>query len=174
MTIKENLLTVNPFSRSGRTLFGVRYIVMHWVANPKTSAQMNRNFFENRKLGKTGYGSAHYIIDPTEVIRCIPENEVAYHVGAEHYMPWAIQHISNYPNSWTLGIELCHEDWEGNFHPDTMIQAIELVGELCEKYKLTKDNIIRHYDVTGKDCPHLFVQHPEEFEAFKNLISIGG
>ena len=27
-------------------------------------------------------------------------------------------------------------------------------------------SVIRHYDVTGKECPRYFVQHPEAWEAF--------
>lgn len=61
--IIEKLLTPNKYSRPQKKLIGVRGIVVHWVANPKISALANRNFFENRKFGKTNYGSAHYIID---------------------------------------------------------------------------------------------------------------
>lgn len=149
----------------------MRYVVVHWVANPKTSAQANRNFFENRKEGKTGYGSAHYIIDPKETLRCIPEDEIAYHVGAELYPPWAVQHIGTYPNAWTIGIELCHEDWEGSFQYDVLAQAVDLTRDLLERHKLTKQNIIRHYDVTGKNCPKYFVEHEEEFEKFKDAVT---
>ena len=49
MEIKENYLTPNPFSRPGTPLNGVKGIVLHWVANPKTTAIQNRNYFEALK-----------------------------------------------------------------------------------------------------------------------------
>ena len=81
MTIKQQLLTPNEWSRSQRRIKEVLGIVMHWTANPRANAEQNRNYFETRKNGKDGYGSAHYIIgqDGT-IIQCIPLEEVAYHV----------------------------------------------------------------------------------------------
>jgi N-acetylmuramoyl-L-alanine amidase CwlA len=49
MEIKQNLLTKNQFSRPGTLLKGVRGVVLHWVANPKSTAEGNRNYFENLK-----------------------------------------------------------------------------------------------------------------------------
>lgn len=43
------LLTVNEYSRPGITLVQVNGIVIHYTANPGTSAQDNRNYFENLK-----------------------------------------------------------------------------------------------------------------------------
>ena len=61
MDIQKAYLTPNKYSRPQRPLQSVNGVVIHWVANPKTSAMMNRNYFENRKYGKTNFGSAHYI-----------------------------------------------------------------------------------------------------------------
>jgi N-acetylmuramoyl-L-alanine amidase CwlA len=35
--------------------------------------------------------------------------------------------------------------------------TVRLVTDLMLKYKLTKDQVVRHYDITGKDCPKMFV-----------------
>jgi N-acetylmuramoyl-L-alanine amidase len=35
-----------------------------------------------------------------------------------------------------------------------------------ETYRLDTDQIIRHYDVTGKECPRFFVQNPDAWENF--------
>jgi N-acetylmuramoyl-L-alanine amidase len=93
MERQEKLLTVNPYSRSGQPLSGgVKGIVIHWVANPKTTAENNRNYFEGLKnLGHkkdVRYAGAHFIIGlEGELIQCIPENEIAYHVGANKESP---------------------------------------------------------------------------------------
>lgn len=33
------------------------------------------------------------------------------------------------------------------------------------------DNVIRHYDVTGKDCPKYFVEHEDAWNAFKEDVA---
>jgi N-acetylmuramoyl-L-alanine amidase len=167
MTISEKLLTVNPYSRPGKPLIGVKGIVIHWVANPGTTALANRNYFEGLKNQAALYASAHFIIGLRgEVIQCLLENETAYHVGAARYLDIALKNLSSYPNNCTLGIELCHTNWEGEFTPETLKAAKELILELCERYNLGKNNIYRHYDITGKECPRYFVLHSDQWINF--------
>ena len=42
----------------------------------------------------------------------------------------------------------------------------EITAWLCGEYGLTTEDVIRHYDVTGKDCPKYYVEHPEAWERF--------
>jgi N-acetylmuramoyl-L-alanine amidase len=172
MKIQEKLLTINKFSRPGVPLQTVKGIVVHWVANPKTTALQNRNYFESLKHNLEGrYAGAHFIIGlEGEVIQCLLENEMGYHVGAAKYTPRALTELSAYPNDCTLGIELCHINWDGEFTPETLKAAKRLILELCGRYKLGKDNIYRHYDITGKECPRYFVTHKDQWVNFlKNL-----
>jgi N-acetylmuramoyl-L-alanine amidase len=140
MKISENYLTPNPFSRPGKPLTAVKGIVIHWTGNPGTSAIANRNYFESLKSQSAGsehYASAHFIIGlKGEVIQCLLENEIGYHVGAVKYSDIALQKLSSYPNNCTLGIELCHIDAAGQFTGETLQSARELVLELCERYSL--------------------------------------
>ena len=183
MNIIENHLTVNQFSRPGYKIPIVKGIIMHWVANPMTSAKANRDFFENRKDGKSGYGSAHYIIGlDGEIIECIPDSEVAYHVGTDKKDPESGKIYTNWcrtiagksvPNWCFLGIELTHLNWEGSFSEATLIAASELVSKLLKKHKLTVDCIGTHQMVVGwKDCPRLWVNDPDLFEHWKRGIAI--
>lgn len=163
----ELLLTPNPFSRPTALMRDVRGIVLHWVAHPGSNARATRAYFESRKDGKLGFGSAHYAIDPTEVVRMVPENEMAYHSGAWKYTDYALAKFTSYPNAHSIGIELHHIDWDGRFHADTLSQLRLLLRDLCLRYSLlaTKD-ICRHHDITGKDCPRWWVTHPEEMHEF--------
>ena len=43
---------------------------------------------------------------------------------------------------------------------------------LCEKYGLTQENVIRHYDVTGKICPKYFVEHEDAWKQFKGDVGV--
>ena len=38
---------------------------------------------------------------------------------------------------------------------------------LMGRYDLTADDVIRHYDVTGKDCPKYFVENSNAWSDFK-------
>jgi N-acetylmuramoyl-L-alanine amidase len=183
VNIEQKLLTKNQFSRPGSSLTGVHGIVLHWVANPKTTALNNRNYFENLKgqpyetnldRKKARFASAHFIIGiQGEIIQCLPENEVAYHVGASRYTALALKNLGTYPNNCTLGIELCHEDWTGVFRPETLATARELVADLSRRYALELKDIYRHFDITGKECPLYFVKHEEEWDYFiKSLEQI--
>ncbi len=155
MDIIEKLLTINPFSRPGIKLKSVKNIVLHWIGNAGSSALGNRNYFESLK-NKGIYASSHYIIGLNgEIIKCIPENEMAYHAGN-----WNM-------NCNSIGIENCHSDWGGKFNDNTYNALIELIADICKRYGLNQNCIIRHYDVTGKVCPKYYVEHQDAFEQLK-------
>lgn len=156
----EKFLTINKYSRPGKKLNSVSKIVIHWIGNANTSALANRNYFENLK-NKHIYASSQFIIGLNgEVVQCMPESEVAYHAG---------NLTMNY-NS--IGIEICHPDWSGKFNEVTYNALIELLTELCRKYNLSADKIIRHYDVTGKMCPRYYVEHNDEFLEIRKKVAI--
>jgi N-acetylmuramoyl-L-alanine amidase CwlA len=48
---------------------------------------------------------------------------------------------------------------------------VELVAFLCGKFNLTMDNVIRHYDVTGKNCPKYYVENPDAWIQMKSDIA---
>jgi len=166
------LLTPNQFSRPGIKIKGIKGIVIHWVANTNTSAEANRLFFENRKNGKSNYGSAQYIIDLNgDVIQCIPDNEAAYHAGAKIYKPEVKEKLFNNPNFYTLGIECTHVKDSGEMSVVTHNSLTQLTLELCKQYKINPlVYLFRHYDITGKICHKWFVDNPVEWEKFKNKI----
>lgn len=167
MRIKQDLLTINPFSRPGKKLLSVRKIVIHWVANPGTTAKQNQHFFDKRQLSQDGYGSAHYICDDTVILQCVPDNEIAYHVGASKYTEYG-KSISSYPNARTIGIEFCHPDWTGRPSYATYKHLVELCKKLCSEYDLNPmEDITTHNAITGKDCPKYYIANPDEFKKFK-------
>lgn len=156
--IQEAFLTPNPYSRPQIKIKEIKYIVIHWVGNAGTSAMANRNYFESLKTKKI-YASSHYIIGlQGEIIECIPEDEVAYH--------------AKQANSYSIGIENCHPDWEGKFNTKTYESLIQLCAILCERYKLDPMVALkRHYDITGKQCPKYYIQNEEEWQTLKKDVS---
>ena len=47
---------------------------------------------------------------------------------------------------------------------------VKLTAFLCDKYDLTADDVIRHYDVTGKNCPKYFVENEAAWQIFKEDV----
>ena len=140
MKITEMFLTPNKYSRPQIKLERVTKIAVHYVGNPNTSAAANRSYFENQKNGGK-YVSSHFIVGlDGEIIQCIPLDEWSY--------------CTNQANGYSISIECCHPDSSGKFTDATEKALAELCAYLCKKFGLDPMNdIIRHYDVTGRQCP---------------------
>lgn len=161
--IQEALIGPNEYSRPGTELTDVHGVVIHYTANPGTSAMANRNYFNNlkrinkRKQDKT-YASSHFVIGiEGEIVQCVPLDEIAY--------------ASNDRNSDTVSIECCHKRKNGKFTRETYSSLVKLTAYLCCKYGLTEKNVIRHYDVTGKICPKYFVDHEDVWREFLSDVA---
>ena len=136
------LLDVNEYSRPGTTLKQVNGIVIHYTANPGSSAMANRDYFEGLKDAHTTKASSHFIVGlEGEVVQCIPTTEIAY--------------ASNDRNGDTISIECCHPDDTGAFNTVTYQSMVQLTAWLCNRFGLTSQDVIRHYDVTGKSVRNI-------------------
>ena len=154
--VEKDYLTVNPYSRPGDALEKINGVVIHYVGNPGTTAHANRNYFESLASGlENTYASSHFIVGlEGEVIQCVPLTEISY--------------ASNTRNGDTVSIEVCHPDETGEFSPVTYDRTVELTAWLCREFRLDpSQDVIRHYDVTGKECPRYYVEHPEAWDAFR-------
>lgn len=165
LNIEQKLLTPNKYSRPQIPLKRVTKIAVHYVGNPNTSAIANRNYFESQKTAGR-YVSSHFIIGlQGEIIQCIPLDEISY--------------CTNKANVYSVSIECCHPDSTGKFTDATEQSLAELCAYLLEKFGLWTGDIIRHYDVTGKQCPLYWsptkYQSAEvanaRFEAFKSKVA---
>ena len=157
--LNVQLLTVNEYSRPGIPLEEVNGIVIHYTANPGTSAQDNRDYFEGLKDSHATKASSHFIIGlEGEIVQCIPCSEWSY--------------ASNERNGDTISIECCIPDESGKFTEQTYDSLVELVSWLCFRYGLTDEDLLRHYDITGKNCPKYYVEHTDEWESFLEDIKI--
>ena len=76
-----------------------------------------------------------------------------------------ISYCSNTRNYDTIAIEVCHADDTGQFSPDTLASVERLTAWLCVQFDLDTDQVIRHYDVSGKICPKYYVEHQEAWTA---------
>lgn len=167
-------------NRPKRKLKELKGIVIHWTANVNKGANASAHYryFNNAYRG----ASCHYVVDDKQVIRLIPDDEVAWHVGDSVKMtnlPIRAKYVpkGDNPNNYFIGVEMCV-----NVDADpkqVLNNTAILVTQLMVKYNLSRDQVIRHYDLTGKDCPKMFVPEvingvrlEHSWIAFKNMLPI--
>lgn len=152
--ISVQLLDMNDYSRPGTEADPITGIVIHYTANPGSTAQQNRDYFNGLQDGHGTSVSSHFVVGlDGEIVQCVPTWEIAY--------------ASNERNHDTISIECCHPDETGKFTDATYISMVKLTAFLCAKYELNADAVIRHYDVTGKNCPKYFVENEDAWALFK-------
>lgn len=150
--IDQQIIKVDGDSCRGVYLEGVQNIVIHYVGNPGSTAQQNRDYYANPSSDV----SSHFVIGLKEIIQCIPLHEKSS--------------ASNHRNKDTISIEVCHPDESGKFTDETYDSLVKLTVWLCEVCGLDSNDVIRHYDITGKQCPLYFVTHQDAWEQFKKDV----
>ena len=149
----------NYDARSSRT---VNYICYHYTGNYEDSAAGNANYF----MGANRDASAHYFVDDNNIWQSVDANDIAWHCG-------------NYTrNSDSIGIEMCCTAGNYRIGEKALTNSVALGVELCKYFNITASMvdtyIIRHYDVTGKNCPAQFAgSNNADWQAFKNRIKEG-
>ncbi len=147
--IDQQIIKVDGGSRRGVMLEGVRNIVIHYVGNPGSTAQQNRDYYASR----SSEVSSHFVIGlKGEIIQCIPLHEKSS--------------ASNHRNKDTISIEVCHPDESGKFTDAAYQSLVKLTAWLLDVSNLDCNDVIRHYDITGKQCPLYFVTHEDAWKQF--------
>ena len=124
----------------------------------QSGAIANINYFENLATTHDTKVSSHFVVGlDGEVVQCIPTSEMSY--------------ATNSRNVDTLSIECWHPDETGKFNEATYDSAVKLSAWLCVRFGLTSENVIRHYDVTGKNCPKYYVENPDAWIQMKSDIA---
>lgn len=129
----------------------VSFLVYHYVG-ATGGAQANARYYHN--TGNIS-ASAHYFVDHgpgAEVWSSVPEGDTAWHCGRSDgkYKHPACR------NANSIGIEMCcHKRADGTWYieEETLASAAELGRDIMARYGIPIENVVRHYDVTGKLCP---------------------
>lgn len=170
------ILKTNYADRSNyggyRSVSKIKYIVIHYTANDGDTDESNARFFKtpNRKA------SAHYFVDDDSVTISVPDTYIAWSVGGNRYSDYKSTGGATYykicTNTNSINIELCdtQKNGENDVSEKTLENAIELIRTLMKKYNVPINNVIRHFDTTGKKCPSYFVDNTK-WNDFKTRIS---
>lgn len=163
VTIKTNLANKKNYGGT-RNVNNIKYIVIHYTANDGDTDENNGKYFHNNVVG----ASAHYFVDDDSITQSVPDNYVAWHCGAKTYKHKKCR------NDNSIGIEICDDVKNGVVYPSakTIQNVVELTEHLMNKYSIPKENIIRHYDVTGKLCPAYWVDDFKWKSEFWNKLGM--
>ena len=151
--IDKQIIHLHTTARTGTELDGVKNIVIHYVGNPNTTAQNNRDYFDKDSTEV----SSHFLVGlEGEIIQCLPL--------------WEKSAASNWRNNDSISIEVCHPDETGKFNDKTYDAVIKLTSWLLKELGLDESAVIRHYDITEKLCPLYYVENGDAWEQLKKDI----
>lgn len=150
----------------------IKYIAVHYTAgstSKKGTAMNTRNVFLKREA------SADFVVDDETVVQISPD--------LKNYYCWSVGDKKNpyskggklygkATNKNTISIEMCstlmngwgasaanHDGW---YISDKVVDnTVKLVKYLMTTYNVPKENVVRHYDISGKICPGVIGWNPE-------------
>lgn len=142
----------------------IDYLVIHYTANNGDTAQNNADYFARESAS----ASAHYFVDENEVWQSVRDADIAWHCGTQgtYFHPYC-------RNTNSIGIELCSRMQNGKYYfkPETVENAVALTRMLMVTYGIKPACVVRHYDVTHKNCPAPFVENAAQWQAFKAKLT---
>ena len=133
------------------------WIIFHFVG-AAGQAWGNANYFYSTYRG----ASAHYFVDPNNIVQVVPDTTPAWHIGDGSRTRRGTNNGyagAGATNNNAIGIELCQDTstgsnvWHWDFHPETLKKAEWLIKQKQKQYNIPDSRVIRHYDATTKMCP---------------------
>ena len=160
MSIPFKEARAENFRAASRGPSDIRYLVIHFTANDGDSAKNNADYFAREAPG----ASAHFFVDEREIWQSVQEKDIAWHCGTRgmYFHPYC-------RNTNSLGVELCSRKRGEKYYftPETVKNAQQFVRSLMKRYGIPTENVVRHYDVTHKNCPAPFVEDAGAWQRFK-------
>ncbi len=139
---------------AGRQGNRIRKIAIHYTGT-EASAHNNLLYFLRSSAG----ASAHYFIDKDGTLhQSVSEGDTAWHAGH-----WGT-------NLCSVGIEVVSGG--ADFIEAQINTLASLVAEIRSRCGISADNVIRHYDVTGKLCPAPYVNEDKWATLHARIVRI--
>lgn len=174
-SILENIAYIpcNTKNHGGtRSAAAIKYLVYHYTGNDGDRDTNNAQYYQNYVVES----SAHYFVDDDSVTQSVRDTEIAWAVGGKKW--------SDCPqtgggklhgfvtNTNSISIEMCDTSRDGQLMATeaTLANAIALGHMLMERYHIPFENVVRHFDVTGKHCPAYFMDEAR-WAAFKARLA---
>ena len=145
----------------------IKYIAVHYTAGGSSkagSAMATRNVFLKRDA------SADFVVDDDTIVQINPDlrNYYTWNCGdKKNIYTGGGKLYGKATNRNTIGIEICsnlksgtsasaanHAGWY--YTEASLNNTLKLIRYLMKKYNIPKENVVRHYDISGKMCPGIF------------------
>lgn len=131
----------------------IQYIVIHYTGAEGTAAENVQYFNKQDRQASADFFIGH----AGEICEYNPDIDTKYswHCGGGKQSSSGGSYYGLCTNRNSIGIELCTRKSGGEwvFSELTLDAAAILTKWLMKVYNIPIDHVIRHYDVTGKNCP---------------------
>ena len=183
MEIINKFSTAHTTAKKNRE---IKYIVIHYTAGVTSRAGTALN--TANYYPQSNNVSADFTVDDTAAVCYNGDiiNRYTWHCGGSKYNTKGGSYYGKCTNANSIGVEICCTNSTGkmqnandksySFTPAVINNAVELVKQLMKWYNIPPENVIRHYDVTGKPCPGVIGWNKEsgseaEWEKFKAKLA---
>jgi N-acetylmuramoyl-L-alanine amidase len=140
MKIKQDLITSDRYSIKAPYSMKPIGICVHNTANDASAK--NEISYMKRNNNKVSF---HMAVDDKEAIQGIPFNRNAWHAGDGG---------QGTGNRKYIAIEICYSKSGGNRFIQAEKNAAEVIAQLLKERGWGIEDVKRHYDFSGKNCPH--------------------
>lgn len=146
------------FSYGSRKGHKIEWIIFHYPVAPGCNAKWCYEYYSKTNVSK----SAHFAIDERSIECMVPCDLAAWHCSTS-----GLKTFCGANNLNSIGIDLmdrklscksksvCDDDW---YIPEkTLDLAADFTARLMDIFCIDIDHVIRHFDVTRKQCPRPLV-----------------
>ena len=149
------------FNLPKRSKYRIKFIIIHYTGMKKESAAIDRLQNPKSKV------SSHYLIKRNgEIINLVPDLYEAWHAGVSSW-----KHFKSL-NKNSIGIEITnpgHQHGYRNFSSKQIFSLKKLINFLIKKYRVKKDYILGHSDISPSRKKDPGEKFPWEMLAKNNL-----
>ena len=153
-TFRQNLVSSSKYSIKCPYSMTPSYITIHNTSNSASADAEIRYMISNNNQT-----SFHVCVDEKEVIQAIPFNRNAWHAGDGG---------NGNGNRKSIGIEIARSTGDANLFAQAEQNCAEYVAKLLKERGWGVDRVKRHYDWSGKNCPHKTME--KGWQRFLNMI----
>ena len=137
MQIKQHLATASKYAGKNT----LEYIVLHHTGTKEGTIKGNLNH-----LTTSGKASCHYVVDTNgDLYKIGDDTDILWHAGEVN---WPKKDKWGSLNAFSIWIEIIGPLSDGGFTDAQRATVASLVQELCAKYKIPQDKILRHKDIS--------------------------
>jgi len=138
------------------------YIVLHHTGTQEGTIKWVLNWLAKR----SDYASCHYVIDVNgDTYKIWNDTDILWHAWVSSWDG------KNDMNKYSIGIEIIWPLSNGAFTPEQKESVKNLVKYLCDIHKISKENVVRHKDISpGRKTDPKDTLWSEEYESYNLFI----